>query len=122
MLGIVLPAVITAFSLLILDWLLPGITIDTVTASLLAAISIGIVNGVVKPIIQLLSLPLTFVTFGLFSLLVNGFCLWLSSAFVPGFEIHGLIGFLVGPIALAFLSTTFGHYLLEGRTASLPEA
>ncbi len=121
MLGIVLPAVITAFSLLILDWLLPGITIDTVTASVLAAISIGIVNAVVKPFIQLLSLPVTFVTFGLFALVVNGFCLWLSSTFVRGFEVHGFLGFIVGPIALSLLSTTFGHYLLEDR-ASLPEA
>ena len=121
MLGIVLPAIITALSLVILDWLLPGITIDTAAASVLAAVSIGIVNAVVKPFIQLLSLPLTFVTFGLFSLVVNGFCLWLSSAFVAGFEVHGFLGFIVGPIALSFLSTTFGHYLLENRTR-LPEA
>ena len=122
MFGMLLPALITGFSLLILDWLLPGVTLETVTASLLAAISIGVVNAVIKPVISLLSLPLTFVTFGLFSLVVNGFCFWLASTIVPGFEVHGLFGFLLGPIALSFLSTTFGHYLLEGRQTSLPEA
>lgn len=121
MLGMVLPALITGFSLLILDWLLPGVTLETVTASLLAAISIGVVNAVIRPFISLLSLPLTVVTFGLFSLVVNGFCFWLASTVVPGFQVNGLIGFLVGPIALSFLSTTFGHYLLEDRK-SLPEA
>ena len=67
MLGIVIPALITAFSLLILDWLLPGVYLDTVTASVLAAVSIGVVNAIIRPVIKLLSLPLTLVTFGLFS-------------------------------------------------------
>ncbi|NJM98083.1 MAG: phage holin family protein [Phormidesmis sp. RL_2_1] len=118
MLGVLLPALVTALSLLILDWLLPGITLDTVTAALLASVSIGLVNAIIKPVIGLLSLPLTIVTFGLFSLVVNGFCLWLASLLVPGFHVHGLFGFLFGPIALSFLGTTFGHYLADGRDRS----
>lgn len=121
MLGIVLPALVTAVSLLILDFLLPGITIDGVTASLLAAVSIGVVNAVIKPVIKLVSLPLTFLTFGLFSLVVNGFCFSLAAALVPGFHVNGLIGFFVGPIALSFLGTTLGHYIAESQ-GQLPEA
>ncbi len=113
MLGILLPALVTAVSLLIIDWLLPGVALDTVPAALLAAASIGAVNAVIKPIIGLLSLPLTVVTFGLFSLVVNGFCFWLASALVPGFHIYNLFGFIAGPIALSFLSTTLGHYAGE---------
>ena len=122
MLGIVLPALVTAFSLLVLDALLPGVTLETITASVLAAIAIGVVNAIIRPIINLLSLPLTLVTFGLFSLVVNGFCFWLASVLVPGFEVRGFIGFIVGPIALSFLSTTFGHYLLPENQESLPSA
>ena len=122
MLGIVLPALVTAFSLLVLDALLPGVTLETITASVLAAIAIGVVNAIIRPIIKLLSLPLTLVTFGLFSLVVNGFCFWLASVLVPGFEVRGFIGFIVGPIALSFLSTTFGHYLLPENQESLPSA
>ena len=121
MLGMLIPALVTAFSLLILDWVLPGVDLDTVTAAVLAALSIGIVNAIIKPIIQLFSLPLTIVTFGLFSLVVNGFCFWLATVLVPGFSVHGLIGFIAGPIALSFLSTTLGHYLVDGQ-ARLPEA
>lgn len=121
MLGVLLPALVTAFSLLLLDVVLPGVTLHTIPAALMAAISIGAVNAVIKPVIKLLSLPLTFITFGLFALVVNGFCFWLASVLVPGFEVHGLIGFLVGPIALSFLSTTFGHYIAESR-GQLPEA
>lgn len=115
MLGIILPAVVTAISLLLLDWLLPGVAIDTVTSSLLAAVSLGLVNAIIKPFIKLLSLPLTLITFGLFSLVVNGFCFWLASVIVPGFHVYGLFGFLVGPIALSFLSTTLGHYIAESQ-------
>ncbi|MEN8444706.1 MAG: phage holin family protein, partial [Cyanobacteria bacterium J06555_13] len=53
MLGILVPALVTAFSLLILDLVLPGVDLDTVTASILAALAIGIVNAIIKPIIQL---------------------------------------------------------------------
>jgi putative membrane protein len=121
MLGMLLPALVTAVSLLVLDALLPGVELTTIPAALLAAISIGLVNAIIKPVIKLLSLPLTFVTFGLFSLVVNGFCFWLASVIVPGFHVQGLVAFLVGPIALSFLSTTLGHYLAESR-GGLPEA
>lgn len=121
MLGILLPALVTAVSLLILDFVFPGIKIDGVTASLLAAVAIGVVNAVIKPVIKLVSLPLTFLTFGLFSLVVNGFCFWLASTIVPGFHVYGLLGFFVGPIALSFLGTTLGHYVAESQ-GQLPEA
>ena len=121
MLGIVLPALITAFSLLLIDAVLPGVELATIPAAVLAAVAIGVVNAIVKPVIKLLSLPLTVITFGLFSLIVNGFCFWLASKLVPGFSVHGLFGFIFGPIALSFLSTTFGHYLAESR-GQLPAA
>ena len=121
MLGILLPALVTAVSLLILDFVFPGVKIDGVAASLFAAAAIGIVNATIKPIIKLVSLPLTFLTFGLFSLVVNGFCFWLAAAVVPGFHVYGLIGFLLGPIALSFLGTTLGHYVAESQ-GRLPEA
>lgn len=121
MLGMLLPALVTAVSLLVLDALLPGVELSTIPAALLAALAIGIVNAVIKPIIKLFSLPLTLVTFGLFSFVVNGFCFWLASVLVPGFHVYNAIGFLVGPIALSFLSTTLGHYVAESQ-GRLPAA
>ena len=121
MLGILLPALVTAVSLLVIDAILPGVELSTIPAALLAAVAIGVVNAVIKPIIRLLSLPLTIVTFGLFSLVVNGFCFWLASVLVPGFHVYNAIGFIIGPVALSFLSTTLGHYVAESR-GQLPAA
>lgn len=115
MLGMLLPALVTAVSLLVLDALLPGVELSTIQASIFAALAIGIVNAIVKPVIRLFSLPLTVITFGLFSLVVNGFCFWLASVLVPGFHVYNAIGFLIGPVALSFLSTTLGHYVAESQ-------
>ena len=108
MLGILLPALVTALSLLVIDLVVPGVTLETIPAALLAAVSIGGVNAIIKPVIKLLSLPLTFITFGLFALVVNGFCFWLASVLVPGFHVYGLFGFIAGPIALVFPQHYFG--------------
>jgi putative membrane protein len=62
-----------------------------------------------------LSLPLNFLTFGLFSLVVNGFCFWLASAFVPGFSVHGLLAFILGPVVLSFVNTFLTSYFTERR-------
>lgn len=113
MFGFALTTLITALSLLIVDLAVPGVTIATFPAALLAGVSIGLVNAVVKPILKVLSLPVNFVTFGLFSLVVNGVCFWLASIFVPGFAVHGLLALILGPVVLSFVSTFLNSYFIE---------
>jgi len=113
MLGFVLTTAITALSLLVVDLTVPGVIIPTVGASLLAAISLGLVNGSIKPFIKLFSLPITVLSLGSFSLIINGFCFWFASLFVPGFTIHGLLGFILGPIVLSAVSTFLTGYAMN---------
>jgi putative membrane protein len=113
MFGFALTTLITALSLLIVDLAVPGVTIATFPAALLAGVSIGFVNAVVKPLLNVLSLPVNFVTFGLFSLVVNGVCFWLASVFVPGFAVHGLLALILGPVVLSFASTFLNSYFIE---------
>lgn len=113
MFGFALTTLITALSLLIVDLAVPGVTIATFPAALLAGISIGFVNAVVKPVLNILSLPVNFVTFGLFSLVVNGVCFWLASVFVPGFAVHGLLALILGPVVLSLVSTFLNSYFIE---------
>lgn len=111
MLSILLSGLVTALSLLVVDLIVPGVHLDTITAAAIAAASIGVVNAFVKPVISTLSLPATLLSFGLFSLIVNGLCFWLSSLVVPGFAVNGIIGFLLGPVVLSFVGTFLGKYL-----------
>lgn len=113
MLSVLLSGLITALSLLVVDLVVPGVQLDTVTAAAIAAISIGVVNAVIRPVIGVLSIPPNLLTFGLFSLVVNGFCFWLSSLAVPGFRVHGILGFLLGPVVLSFVGTFLGKYLTD---------
>ncbi len=113
MLGILLTSLVTALSLLVVDILLPGVNLSTFAAALVGAIAIGVVNGSIRPLLRLLSLPLTLLSFGLFSLVVNGFCFWLAAVFVPGFSVQGPLSFFLGPIILSIVSTFLGQYMVE---------
>lgn len=96
MLGMFLTALATALSLLIVDLVVPGVNIANFPAAIIAAVVIGLVNGSVRPVLSTLSLPLNFLTFGAFSLIVNGLCFSLAAALVPGFSVHGILAFILG--------------------------
>lgn len=113
MFGFFLTTLISALSLLVVDLVVPGVTISTFPAALLAAISIGFVNGSIKPVLSILALPINFLTLGAFSLVVNGVCFWLASLLVPGFAVHGLLAMILAPVVLSFASTFLNRYFAE---------
>ncbi len=119
MIGFLLTTLTTALGLLVVDLILPGVTIASFPAALFAGISVGLVNGFVKPILSILSLPVTFLTLGLFSLVVNGLCFWLASLFVPGFAVHGFLAFILGPVVLSFATTFLEKYFNEKGVAQM---
>lgn len=118
MLGIFLTTLATALGLLIVDLVVPGVDISNFPAALIAAVAIGLVNGFIKPILSLLSLPITFLTLGLFALVINGICFWLASVLVPGFSVQGLLGILLGPIVLSLASTFLNKYFAGAGAAT----
>ena len=113
MLGAFFTTLATALSLLVVDLVVPGVDLDNFVAAMVAAVAIGFVNAVIRPIIATLSLPINFLTLGAFSLVVNGLCLWLAAAFVPGFSVHGLLGFILAPVILSFVNTFLSKYFAE---------
>ena len=118
MLGYLFVVLSTALSLLVVDIVLPGVNIASFPAALIAGVAIGLVNAFVKPILSLLTLPVNFLTLGLFSLVVNGICFSLAAAITPGFSVHGILAFILGPVILSFASTFLNKYFAE-RTADL---
>jgi putative membrane protein len=122
MVGNLLTLLATALSLLVVDLAVPGVDLATFPAALIAAVSIGLVNAFIKPVLSTLSLPLTFVTLGVFSLVVNGLCFWLASVLVPGFRVDGLLAFILGPVVLSLASTFLNRYFAERNVGVMPEA
>ena len=111
--GYLVTTLATALGLLIVDLIVPGVDIANFPAAMIAAVAIGLVNSSIRPILSLLSLPLTFVTLGGFSLVVNGVCFWLASILVPGFSMSGLLAFILAPVTLSLASTFLNTYFAE---------
>lgn len=95
---------ITAFALWAATQLVPGIEVRGVGSLLLAALVFGLVNAVVRPVLLVLSLPLTLVTLGLFLLVVNAAMLGLTSWLLPGFAVDGFWPALFGAIVVSVTS------------------
>lgn len=113
MIGFFFTTLATALSLLVVDLVVPGVDLATFPAAIIAAVAIGIVNSSVRPVLSALSMPLNFVSLGLFSLVVNGICFWLAAVLVPGFGVHGLLAIILGPVILSFVNTFLSRYFAE---------
>lgn len=97
--------ILRALILLVTASIVPGFTIDSFAISLLVALVLGILNILVKPFLTLLALPLTLLTLGLFTFVINAFLLILAAQIVPGFHIDSLLTAIVASIIIAILST-----------------
>ena len=80
---------INVFALLIVEYLVPGFVLKDLWTAVVAAVAIGIVNTLIKPVMQLVALPISILTLGIGAFLINVFLLWGTSKLVPGFYIAG---------------------------------
>ena len=103
--------IVSAALLLLVANAVRGIEIRGALSAVLAALVLGLVNAVVRPLAVLLTLPLTVVTFGLFLLVVNGVMLKLAAAVVPGFRIHGFMPAVWGGLLLTLLNLLIDAFL-----------
>lgn len=99
-----LHVVLTAGALLIVAHLVGGVHVSGFGAAVIGALVLGLVNAVVRPIMILLTLPLTILTLGLFLFVVNALMLWLVAALVPGIQIAGFGAALLGSLLLTVLN------------------
>ncbi|MCC5899287.1 MAG: phage holin family protein [Phormidium sp. GEM2.Bin31] len=95
----------TALALVVTAYIVPGIELDGFNAALIAAIILGLVNAVVRPLLILLTLPITIVTLGLFLLVINALSIQLVAALTSGFTVNGLWWAIIGSIVLSFVSS-----------------
>jgi putative membrane protein len=102
---------ITAVSLLITAYFIPGFHVDGVGAAAIAAIVIGLANTIVRPVLSVLTFPITLLSLGLFSFILNALMIWLASVFSPGFRIDGFIPALTGSLVLSVVSGLLHFFL-----------
>jgi len=95
---------INAVALMAVAYLVPGISVASFVTALVAALVLGLVNAVIKPILILLTLPATLLTLGLFIFVVNGLLFWFVGSFIDGFTVSGFWPGMFGAIAYSIVS------------------
>ena len=105
---------VTALTLYVTALLVPGIHVgEGLAPLLLAALIIGLVNAVLKPVLVVLTLPITVVTLGLFYLVLNALLFWLAAALTPGFALAGFGAAFLGAIVMSVVGMIL-HALVPG--------
>jgi putative membrane protein len=104
---------VTALSLWIASFLFHGISFSSKRSLLISALLLGFANAVIRPIIILLTIPLTLITFGGFLLVINALMMMLVSALVPGFKVSGFWTAFFASIFMAVLSFVVGMFIFQ---------
>jgi putative membrane protein len=115
MLALLARWIVNAAALLLVAYLYPGVQVQDFVAALFAALVLGLVNAVIRPLLVILTLPVTLLTLGLFLFVINALLFWLVAELVKGFTVSGFGGALIGSI-LYSLITLVSSWLLFPRT------
>jgi putative membrane protein len=114
MASLLLRWLLSALALLAVAYLYPGVRIEGFFAALIAALVLGLVNALIRPVLVLLTLPVTIVTLGLFLFVINAALFWFVAQIVKGFFVQGFLAALVGSL-LYSLITLVVSWLVGGR-------
>ena len=113
MMTLLLVWILNAVALLVVAYVLPGIVVASFGSALLAALVLGLINSLVKPVLILLTLPITIVTLGLFLLVLNALMFWMAGSILKGFQVNGFWWAVGGAILYSlisgFLSNLINH-------------
>lgn len=111
--GLLLIWILNAVALLIVAYILPGISVASFGSALIAALVLGLLNTLVKPVLVVLTLPITIVTLGLFLLVLNALVFWFAGSILKGFQVDGFGWALLGALIYSIVAS-----LLSGLLAS----
>lgn len=107
----IISLLVTALAVVVTAYLLPGVTIKSYGSAIIVALLIGLVNTIIKPIMVILTFPITILTLGLFLFVINALMILLVSALVPGFKVNGFLWALIFSIVLSFVNSIL-HWIL----------
>ncbi len=100
-----LKMILSSVAVIIVSYLLPGVYVEDFFAALILAIVLALLNGLVKPVLIVLTIPLTFFTLGLFLLVINAIIILMADGLVPGFQVDGFWWALIFSILLSITNS-----------------
>ena len=111
----IIQCLVVALALGATAYILPGVHVDSWTALAVAALVLGVVNAFVRPVLTILTLPITVVTLGLFLLVVNGLAFALAAWVVPGFTVDNFWWAILGALMVSIFSGFVGMFAGNGK-------
>jgi putative membrane protein len=111
MLNILLRLIILTAGIFLASFLVPGISVDGYGAAIKAAVLLGVLNLIAKPVLIVLTLPINLLTLGLFTFILNAFILWFVGYAVSGFHVAGFFAALLGAIVISLFSIVLNRFI-----------
>jgi putative membrane protein len=108
--------ILNALAILLVAHLVSGVTVVSFVAAILGALVLAIVNALIRPVLFVLSLPVTILTLGLFTLVINALMFWLASRLSPGFYVAGFAAAFWGALVYSLISWAVSGLIQESRT------
>lgn len=116
--GFLIRVLVNGAAILLAASVVPGVAVRSVTSALIAGFVLALINAIVRPILVFLTLPITLLTLGLFIFVLNAFCFWLASVFVPGLTVEGFWAAFLGALIVSVVSWLSTAFLSDtGRVA-----
>lgn len=109
---IIIRILITAGALLLVSYFIPGIEVASFYTAIIVALVLGLLNIFVKPLLVILTLPVTILTLGLFLFVINALLFMFAASFVEGFAVAGFVTALIGSFLVSIVSA-LGNSLIE---------
>lgn len=100
---LILKWLLSAAALLLVAYLYPGVQVASFGAALIAALVIGLLNMLVRPVLVVLTIPITILTLGLFLFVINALMFWAASGILAGFHVSGFMAALIGSLIYSLL-------------------
>lgn len=102
-------------AILLASYFVPGISVDTLSTAVIAACVLGLINVFIRPVVVLLTLPLSILTLGLFYLIINAFLLELVAYFVSGFEVSGFFAAFFGSLIISMVNWLSNSFIVNHK-------
>lgn len=107
--------VINAIALIAIAYIVPGFGVETFWNALIAALVLGLVNAMIRPIIVVLTLPVNIMTLGLFTFVINALMIWLVSTIVKGFQVEGFVPAFLAALLLWAVSLVTNFIIKQAK-------
>lgn len=111
MLPLLLKFVVAVLAVFVAEYIVPGVMVESLYAGIIVAVILGLLNLIVRPILLLLTLPITLITFGLFAFVINALLFWFTASFIEGFYVSGFFAAFLGALVVSVINWLAERFL-----------